>query len=121
MAKAHSEVHSHLLLVLKLICNSQYLGNVVSKPKFCERFLDVIHRYCLLCLFFGDIVGLGRDQGDELDAAFNEEVSGISGEDLTIGMGKDFCNDLLDGCCKQDLSNLTIARAFAFGLYIEEQ
>ena len=98
--EAHSKVHSHLLLVLELICNSQYLGNVVGKPKFRECFLDVIHSYCLLCFLFGDIISLGRDQGDELDAAFNEEISCISGKDLTIRWGKDFCNDLLDGCCK---------------------
>lgn len=98
MAKAWSKVHSHLLLVLELICNSQYLRNVVGKPKFRECFLDVIHSYCLLCFLFGDIIGLGRDQGDELDAAFNEEIPCISGEDLTIRWGKDFCNDLLDGC-----------------------
>jgi hypothetical protein len=122
MVKARSKVHPHLLLVLELVCNSQYLGNVVGKSKLCECFLNVIHRYRLLCLFFRDIVGLGRDQGDELDAALNEEISCISGKDLTIRGRKDFRNDLLDGCCKQNLSNVRIATSFfAFGLYIEER
>ena len=50
----------------------------------------------LLGLLLGDLVGLGGDEGDELDAALYEEVAGLFGEDAAARGGEDLGDDLLD-------------------------
>ena len=69
---AHAGYHVYLLLILELVCNGQYFGNVIGKAKLSQSLLDVIDRNGLLCFLFRDLVGLGRDQRNELDATFDE-------------------------------------------------
>ena len=55
----------------------------------------------LLGLALRDLVGFGRYEGDELDAAVYEQVAGISCEgDAGLGVvgGEDFGDYFLDGC-----------------------
>lgn len=51
---------------------------------------------CLLGFLLANVVGLGGDQGDKLDAAFHEQVARILGEGLTGGWGQDLGDNLLD-------------------------
>jgi hypothetical protein len=85
-----SRDHVYLLLILELVCNSQYFRNVIGKPKFSESLLDVIYHNGLLCFLFEDLVDLRRYQRNELDITFDEEVSCVSGEDLAVGRRKGF-------------------------------
>ena len=50
----------------------------------------------LLGFFFADVVRLGRDQSDELNAAFHEQIARILGEGLAHAGREDFGDDLLD-------------------------
>ena len=55
----------------------------------------------LFGLALRDLVGFGGDEGDELDAAVDEQVAGVSREgDAGFGIvgGEDLGDDFLDGC-----------------------
>lgn len=52
--------------------------------------------YGLLRLLFGNLVGFGGYQGDELDAAFDQQVARIFGKSNSVVVGKDLIDDLLD-------------------------
>ena len=63
----------------------------------------------LLRLALRNLVCLGGDEGDEFDAAVDEEVAGVAGEgDGGFrrggggGCGEDFRDYLLDGRCKEE-------------------
>jgi hypothetical protein len=71
--------------------------NVVAKIQFLQGSLDVFARYGLFGVFFGDLVGLGGDKGDELNAAFYQEVARIFGKCHARLAGEDVLDDLLDG------------------------
>ena len=51
----------------------------------------------LFGFFFCDLVGFGGDEGDEFDAALDEEVAGVFGEGDTRGGGEDLGYYFLDG------------------------
>jgi hypothetical protein len=55
--------------------------------------------YCLLRVLFGDFVGLGGDERDELDAAFYKEVARVFREGHPRLGGEDVLDDLLYGGC----------------------
>jgi hypothetical protein len=73
--------------------------NVVAKIQFLQGSLDVFACYGLFGVFFGDLVGLGGDEGDELNAAFYQEVARIFGKCHARLAGEDVLDDLLDGRC----------------------
>lgn len=54
---------------------------------------------CFLGFFFADVIGFGGNQGDELDAAFHEQVASIFGEGLAGRGRQDLSDDLLDRRC----------------------
>ena len=66
---------SHLLHFLVLGGRLQDSGNVLGEAELLERLGDVIAGNRLLSLLLRDLVGLGRHERDELDAAVDEEVS----------------------------------------------
>lgn len=89
---------THSLHLLVLLCRLQHGGHVVREAKLLQRLGDVVAGDGLLGLLLRDLVGLGGDEGDELDAALDEEVAGLLGEDGARGGGEDLGDDLLDGC-----------------------
>ena len=68
----------HLLVLLRRLQDG---GHVITKTQLLQRLGDVVARDGLLGLLLGDLVGLGGDEGDELDAALYEQVAGFLGED----------------------------------------
>ena len=71
----HVPAQTYLLLLLIVLRDFEDGWNVVAKIQFLQGSLDVFARYGLFGVFFGDLVGLGGDEGDELYAAFNEEIA----------------------------------------------
>ena len=63
---------THLLLFLVVCSYLEDGGDVGAEVEFLERLLDVLAGYRLLGVLFGDLVGLGGDESDELDAAFDQ-------------------------------------------------
>lgn len=66
----------------------------------------MLRRDGLLRFTLSDLVGFGGYQGDEFDAAVNEQISGISRErDAGFGVvcSEDFCDDLLHSCCEDGM------------------
>jgi len=55
-----------------------------------------------LGFFLRYLVGFRRDKSDELDAALDEQITSIFAEAYTRARWKDFCDDLLNGCYKND-------------------
>lgn len=55
----------------------EHSGDVVGEAELLQGLCDVVAGYGLLGLLLGDLVGLGRDEGDELDAALDEQVAGF--------------------------------------------
>ena len=89
---------THLLHLLVLLRRLQHGRHVITKAQLLERLGNVVAGDGLLGLLLGDLVGLGGDEGDELDVALDEEVAGLLGEDAAGGGGEDLGDDLLDGC-----------------------
>ena len=59
----------------------------------------MLNRNRLLGLLLRDLVRFARDQGDELDAAFDEELARVAGERHgAIGLGR-------EGGCEEDLGD----------------
>lgn len=96
-----SILYAHLQLFPVLLSHRKYVGDVVCKAKIPECFLDVFACDGLLGFLLADIVGLGRDQGDELDTAFHQQIARVLGEGLAHAGRKDLGNDLLDRRCSQ--------------------
>lgn len=66
-----------------------------------ESFCDVVTGNGFFGLFFRDCVCFAGDEGDKLDAAFNEEISGVFCEGCAILLGlEDFGYNLLDCGCE---------------------
>ena len=55
----------------------EYSRDVLAETQGVEGFADVVARDGLLGLLLRDVVGLGRDEGDELNAAFDQQVAGL--------------------------------------------
>lgn len=90
----------HLLVLLRGLEDG---GDVVGGAELLEGLCDVVAGDCLLGLLLGDLVGLGGDEGDELDAALDEQVPGVLGEG-DAGRGRQDLGDyLLDGCWRGQL------------------
>ena len=96
-----SNMCAHLQLFPVLLGYRKYVRDIVCKAKIPECFLNVFACDGLLSFLFADIVGLGRDQGDELDAAFHQQIARILGEGLAHAGREDLGNDLLDRRCTQ--------------------
>jgi hypothetical protein len=92
----HAPAPTYLLLLLVVLRDFEDGWNVVTKIEFFQRSLDVFARYGLFGVFLGDLVGLGGDEGDELNAAFYQEVARIFGKCHARLAGKDVLDDLLD-------------------------
>lgn len=86
----------HLLVLLRRL---QHGGHVVGEAELLQRLGDVVAGDGLLGLLLGDLVGLGGDEGDKLNAALYEEVAGLLSEDAARGGGQDLGYDLLNRCC----------------------
>ena len=71
--------------------------DVVAKIQLFQGSLDVFASYRLLGVFFGDFVGFRRDEGDELDTAFDQEVARIFCKRHARLAGEDVLHNLLDG------------------------
>ena len=72
-------------------------GDVVAEAERVEGLGDVVADDGLLGLLLRDLVGLGRDEGDELDAALDQQVARLLGEVNAGGGREDLGDDLLDG------------------------
>jgi hypothetical protein len=59
---------------------SQHLLHILRKPQLPQRFVDMLGGNRLLSFFLGDFVCFRGDEGDELDAAVDEEVARIFAE-----------------------------------------
>ena len=66
-----------------LFCNSKHIRYIVAEPKIRKRLFDMLARYRFLCFLLTDFVGLGGDESDELDAAFDKEVARVFGKGLS--------------------------------------
>lgn len=85
------------LLRLVLRGNLRDVANVVRVAQLPQGRNDVLAGDGLLGLALGDLVGLGREQGDELDATFDQEVARILGEGQAAVAAEDFGYNLPDG------------------------
>ena len=97
---------AHLERLLHFPRRSQHFANIFREPELLQRLVDVFRRDGLLGFALCDVVRLGGYEGDEFDAAVYEQVSGISREsDAGFGVvgGEDFCDDLLHGCCVEEM------------------
>lgn len=94
--KKRKQRQTYLLRLLMLRRRLQHGRHVVRKAQLLQRLGDVVAGDGLLGLLLGDLVGLGGDEGDELDAALYEEVAGLLGEDAATRGGEDLGDDLLD-------------------------
>lgn len=74
-------------------------GDVVGEAEGLEGLCDVVAGDGLFGLLLGDVVGLAGDEGDELDAALDEEVTGFFGEGHAVGGREDLGDNLLDRGC----------------------
>ena len=96
---------AYLLLLLVVLYDLEDGRDVVAKVELLERSLDVLAGNRLLRVLFGDLVGLGGDEGDELDAALDQQVAGFLGEGHGLRIfvggfgGENFVDDLLDRGC----------------------
>jgi len=89
---------SYLLLLLVVCCDLEDSRDVIVKVQLLQGLLDMLTGYCLLRILLGNLVCFGRDQGDELDAAFYQKVARVFGKSHA-GLGlQDLGNDLLHGC-----------------------
>ena len=91
---------AYLLLLLIILCNVEDGGHVVAKVELLESSLDMLAGYGLLGVLFGDFVGLGRDEGDELDAALNKQVSRVLSKGHAWLAGEDVLDNLLHRRCR---------------------
>lgn len=98
-ARPDTGASTYLLLLLVILRDLEYGWHVVAKVEFFECCLDMFTCDGLLRVLFGDFIRLGGNERDELDAAFNEEVSGIFGEGHARLAGEDVLDNLLYGCC----------------------
>jgi hypothetical protein len=64
----------HLLVLLRGFNDS---CDVVREAELLESLCDVVASNGLLGLLFGDLVGLGGDEGDEFNAALDQQVAGL--------------------------------------------
>jgi hypothetical protein len=60
----------------------------------------VITGNCLFGLFFGNLIGLGGDEGDEFHAALYEEISGLLCKGHSALRWKNLTYNLLNSCCE---------------------
>ena len=89
------------LLDLLVFCSGLQDGrHVVRKAQLLKSLCDVIAGNCLLGLFLADLVGLGRNQSDELDTAFYEQVSSFFREGHAGGAWQNLAHDLLNRGCE---------------------
>lgn len=70
--------------------------DVIAETKITQSPLHVFTGDSLLRFLFADVVGFRGDQGDELDAAFHEEIARVFREGLPGGRREDLCDDFLD-------------------------
>lgn len=91
-----TSVSSHLLLLLVLRRGLQDGRDVLGETELLQRLGDVIAGDGLLGLLLGDLVRLGRDERDELDAALDQQVPCLLGERDAVGGREDLGDDLLD-------------------------
>jgi len=82
-------------LLLVVLGDLEDGGHVVAKVEFLERCFDVLACNRLLRVLFGNLVGFGRDEGDELDAAFNQEIARVFGKSHAGLAGQDILDNLL--------------------------
>ena len=76
------------------------VGYVIGKTQISQRSFNVLAGNGLLRFFFTDVVGLGGDQSDKLNAAFHKQVAGVFRERLAGGGGKDLRDYLLYCRCR---------------------
>lgn len=84
------------MLSLVFLRHLQNLGNVVWISKLLQGGGDMLARNGLFGLLFRDLVRLTRDESDEFDAAFYEEVARVFSEADTGVVVQDFGDDLAD-------------------------
>lgn len=89
----------HLLLLLVLRRRLDDGGDVLGEAELLQGLGDVVAGDGLLGLLLRDLVGLGRDERDELDAALDQQVAGLLGEGDAVGGREDLGDDLLDRRC----------------------
>ena len=77
----------------------EHLLHVLGEAELAQGLVDVVRRDGLLGLPFRDLVGLGRDERDELDAAVDQQVARVLAEDEPGLVAQDLRDDLLDGRC----------------------
>lgn len=80
---------TYLQLLSVFLCDGKNIGDVIGEPQVAQRSLDVFAGNSLLCFLFADVVRLGGNQSDELDAALHKQVAGVLGEGLAGGGGED--------------------------------
>jgi hypothetical protein len=88
---------AYLLRLLVVCGNVEDGGHVLAKVELLEGGLDVFAGDCLLCVLFGNLVCFGGDEGDELDAALDEEVARVLGKGHARLGGQNVLDNLLDG------------------------
>lgn len=91
--------NTYLLLLFVVLRNVENCRHVVAKVELLQRCLDMFACYCLFGVLFRDFVGLGRDEGDELDAAFYEQVARVFCKRHARLAGQNVLDNLLHGCC----------------------
>jgi len=79
-----------------LISNLHNIIHILPETQLLQRFSNMLASNRLLAFFLANLVCLRRDERDELDAAFNEQVAGVFAECQAFGGWQDFVDDFLD-------------------------
>lgn len=91
---------THLLGFFVLSSSVKHHRDVIREPELLKSLGDVVACDSLFRLFFGDLVCLGRDECDELDTAFDQQIASFLSESDTLLCGQNLGDNLLNGCYK---------------------
>ena len=82
------------------LSNLRYVANVIRVAQLPQGRHDMLAGNGLLGFPFGDFVGLGRQKGDKLHAAFDQEVPRVFCKGQAAVVAEDFGDDLSNGGCE---------------------
>jgi hypothetical protein len=75
----------------------EHILDVLGEAQLAQGLVNVLGGDGLLGLVLCDLVGLGGDQRDELDAAVDEQVARVLAKGQARFVAQDLADDLLDG------------------------
>lgn len=71
---------NHLERLLHLPRTRQHLPHILGEAQLLQCLIDMLCCDGFFGLALRNLVGLGGNEGDELDAAIDEKIAGVAGE-----------------------------------------